>query len=152
MIFVTVGGHPHDNLIREVDRLMQKGEIKEEIIAQIADGKYTPKNIRYFDFKYPLTPYIRTADIIIATEGAGTTFGVLKEGKKLITVIGPITVDNTDIVKYFSQKGYCLWCNQLDDLVKCINKTKRKKFKKYISPPCTIHKEIEKVLNNINYT
>jgi|APSaa5957512576_1039674.scaffolds.fasta_scaffold119837_1 UDP-N-acetylglucosamine transferase subunit ALG13 len=148
MIFVTVGGHPYDNLIREIDRLIETGEIEDEVIAQIADGEYIPKNIEFFDFKYPLTPYYKMADIIIATEGAGTTFEVLNEGKKLITIVGSLTVDNPDIVKYFSQNGYCIWCKELKYIVECVNEAERKKFRKYNSPPCKIHTEIEKFLKN----
>ena len=152
MIFVTVGGHSYDDLIREVDRLVEKGEIQDEVIAQIADGEYMPENIKYFDFQYPLTPYHRMADVVIATEGAGTTFEVLREGKILVTVIGPLTVDNPDIVKYFSQNGYCIWCKDLKYLSKCIMEAKGTRVKKYELPQCRIHKEIEKFLEKISGT
>ena len=56
MIFVTVGTAHYDPLIEELDRLVERGEITEPVIAQIGRGKYIPRNMRYFRFIKSLKP------------------------------------------------------------------------------------------------
>lgn len=51
MIYITVGSHPNgfDELIKIFDSIaFENSSLK--IIAQIANGKYKPKNFEYFDF------------------------------------------------------------------------------------------------------
>ena len=45
MIFVTVGTHEQqfNRLIKEVDRLVEEGIIKEEVFIQIGYSDYDPK-------------------------------------------------------------------------------------------------------------
>lgn len=85
MIFVTVGTDEHDfsRLIKKADSL--KGL---DIVAQIGNTKYTPKNIKHFKFLEPsaLETYYRKADVIITHGGAGSIINSLKNGKIPIVV------------------------------------------------------------------
>ena len=49
MIFVTVGTHEQgvDRLLIELDRLVETGEIKHEVFAQIGYSNYIPKNYEH---------------------------------------------------------------------------------------------------------
>ena len=83
MIFVTVGTHeqPFDRLIRKVDKLKQKGIIKEEVIIQTGFSTYEPKYCRWSK----LLPYqqmvqnVADARIVITHGGARDIIGSTKK-------------------------------------------------------------------------
>jgi len=146
MIFVTVGSvAPFDDLIREVDRLVEKGVIG-DVVAQIGNGTYTPKNAEWFRFKKELTEFYRPAELVITHSGAGTLFEALKEGKKAISVPNPNAVHNPDIIMKFSDGGYILLCPDLNQLEERILQARSWTPKEYKEPPCRIHEEITNYL------
>jgi len=92
MIFITVGAaarNGFDELIKEIDRIKTEKGLKERIICQIGNGDYKPKKCDSFKFKSSIQSYIKKANLIIATGGAGTTFEVLRANKKLISIENP---------------------------------------------------------------
>lgn len=142
MIFVTVGTTEFNNLIERIDEFVVEGKIKEGVIAQIGRGKYIPKKMEYFRYANSLQKYYKSADIVISHEGAGTLFELVTMGKKTIALINPTTVSNPDLINKFSAEGYLLKCRNISELSEMIQKIRRKKLKKYISPKCFIHKKI----------
>ncbi len=52
VIFVTVGSQKFqfDRLLKEIDRLIDEGIIKEEVFAQTGCSNYIPKNFAYKNF------------------------------------------------------------------------------------------------------
>lgn len=147
MIFVTVGSvAPFDELVMEVDRLVEEGLI-EDVIAQIGNGRYIPKNLKWFRFKSSLLEYYRKADLIITHSGAGTIFEIVRLGKKAIALQNPNIVYNPDILIKMSKERYILFCPSIKNLREFINKAKVWTPKKYEPPPCLIHKVIIKYLS-----
>jgi len=146
MIFVTVGSvAPFDDLIREVDRLAEKGVVG-DVVVQIANGTYVPKNAEWFRFKIDLTEFYRPAEFIITHSGAGTLFEILKMGKKAISVPNPKVVHNPDIIMKLSKEGHILLCPELSQLEEKILQVRSWTPKEYKERPCTIHEEIVKYL------
>ena len=90
MIFVTVGTHEQglDRLLIELDRLIETGEIKQEVFAQIGYSKYIPKNYEYKEMlSYDLMDeYVKKSDIVITHGGPGSIFHPLQYGKIPIVV------------------------------------------------------------------
>lgn len=90
MIFVTVGTYLQgfERLIKEMDRIASKFD--EEIIAQIGNSKYIPKNMEYFTFsdenKIKINEYYEKSKIIISHAGAGTILNLFHYKKPLIIV------------------------------------------------------------------
>ena len=90
MIFVTVGTHEQlfDGLIRKVDKLKQKGIIKEEVIIQTGFSTYEPKYCRWSK----LLPYqqmvqnVADARIVITHGGPASFIMPLQIGKTPIVV------------------------------------------------------------------
>ena len=90
MIFVTVGTHeqPFDRLLKCVDKMIDDGIIKEEIICQKGYSTYEPKN--YIAEK--LIPYdqmqenIKKARIVITHGGPASFLDPLKYGKIPVVV------------------------------------------------------------------
>ncbi|HEM5150948.1 TPA: multidrug MFS transporter [Streptococcus suis] len=90
MIFVTVGTHeqPFDRLLKEVDYLVEKGVITEEVFIQTGYSTYIPKNCKWskllsFD---KMNELMEKADIIITHGGPATFMSAIAKGKKPIVV------------------------------------------------------------------
>lgn len=90
MIFVTVGTHeqPFDRLLKEVDELVEKGVITEEVFIQTGYSTYIPKNCKWskllsFD---KMDELMERADIIITHGGPATFMSAIAKGKKPIVV------------------------------------------------------------------
>lgn len=90
MIFVTIGTYLQgfERLIKEMDRIASTFD--EEIIAQIGNSKYIPKNMEYFTFsdenKIKIDEYYEKSKIIISHAGAGTILNLFHYRKPLIVV------------------------------------------------------------------
>jgi beta-1,4-N-acetylglucosaminyltransferase len=146
MIFITVGTTAFDSLIRAVDEISKQN--REEIICQIADGKYFPKNCEYFRFKASLETEIQKADLVICHGGAGTLFNLLKLNKKVIAVPNLIRKDKhqTDLIDELADKNYIISCYELSELKTKIENSKKVSLKKYENPDCGIAEEILKFI------
>jgi beta-1,4-N-acetylglucosaminyltransferase len=146
MIFVTVGSvAPFDDLIREVERLAEKGVLS-DVVAQIGNGMYVPKNAEWFRFQKELTEFYRPAELVITHSGAGTLFEILRAGKKAIAVPNPNVVHNPDIVMKLSNEGHILLCPDIGQLEEKILQARNWTPKEYREPPCRIHEEIAEFL------
>ena len=90
MIFVTLGTQDKEfpRLLEEVDKLIDKGVINEEVIAQIGSTSYNSDKIKTVDYlsRNEVLNYINQADYIITHGGVGTIIDSLNLGKKVIAV------------------------------------------------------------------
>lgn len=77
MIFVTVGTHEQqfNRLVQEIDKLIESGVIKEEVVIQTGYSDYEPRNCVWKKvFPYDeMQKYIERADIVI-THGGPSSF------------------------------------------------------------------------------
>ncbi|MCO4528721.1 Glycosyl transferase CpsG [Streptococcus infantarius subsp. infantarius] len=90
MIFVTVGTHeqPFNRLIKEVDRLVETGIIKDEVFIQTGYSTYEPKFCKWsslisFD---KMNELMQKSDIIISHGGPATFMSAIANSKKPIVV------------------------------------------------------------------
>lgn len=90
MIFVTVGTHeqPFNRLIKEVDRLVETGVIKDDVFIQTGYSTYEPQFCKWsslisFD---KMNELMETSDIIITHGGPATFMSAISNGKKPIVV------------------------------------------------------------------
>ncbi len=149
MILVTVGSvAPFDRLVAEVDQLAGKGAIG-DVVAQIGNGSYIPRNARWFRFEHGLIKYFGEADLVITHNGAGTIFELLALGKKTIAIPNPDTIqmENIDIVKKLSSDGHIILCMDVEGLGKAIERARSWVPKPYAEPPCRIPGIIEEFLS-----
>ena len=86
MIFVTVGTHeqPFNRLIKEVDRLVAEGKIKEKVVIQTGFSTYIPKHCEWY--KMMSFNEMQTARIIITHGGPSSFLEALQYGKVPIVV------------------------------------------------------------------
>lgn len=142
MIFVTVGTTAFDSLIRQVDIIAVESKIK--FVCQIAHGRYTPKHCDFFRFKPSLKDDLRKANIVIAHGGAGTLFELMKMETKVIAVpnLDRIDAHQTDLINALASRNHIMACHKVSNLREALNMVEKVNFSKYISPECTIAKEI----------
>ena len=87
MILVTIGLlYGFDRLIREMDEIA--GRIAEEVIMQIGETAYEPKNAKYFGFasKEEMDRLYEDARVVICHAGVGSILTALEHGKPIIAV------------------------------------------------------------------
>lgn len=85
MIFVTIGTQlPFDRLIKIIDELAP--QLNEEIVAQVYQCGFTPKNIKTIDFLAPdeFNTLFDKARLIISHAGMGTILSALQKDKPII--------------------------------------------------------------------
>lgn len=142
MIFVTVGTTAFESLIKAVDVI--SSQIEENIICQIADGKYTPKNCEYFRFKPTLENEFKNADLVICHGGAGTLFKLLELNKKIISIPNLERLDKhqTDLIDTLSEWNHIISCYELTELKTKILDSNNISLTKYENPECRIAEEI----------
>jgi len=158
MIFITVGMHtqPFDRLLKKVDELLEKGKIKDKIIAQIGHSNYKPKNYEYFNFasEEKMIELMKKAKIVITHAGAGSIITGLKFKKALIVVprrkeFGEHVDDHQlEMTKVFEKERKILACYDVENLDELIKKTKE--FKPTLDDKeLKIVKIVEKFLSQI---
>ena len=90
MILVLLGTQdkPFLRLLKMVSKEIDKGNIKEKVVAQTGYTAFSDKNIESFDFKNKeeIEKLIDKARIIITHAGVGTITECLEKGKKIIVV------------------------------------------------------------------
>lgn len=119
MIFVTVGTTiPFDALIRQVDRFVAKGILKEPVVCQIGTGTYRPRHCRFFTFQPSLDPWYRHASVVVAHGGTGTVLELLRMRKPFVAVANPLAADDHQVqfLSKLESVNSVLWCRDLTEL------------------------------------
>ena len=158
MIFVTLGTQdkPFNRLVKEIDKLVQKGIIKDEVVVQAGCTKIATKNLKMFDIISidDFNQYIKNSDFIIAHAGVGSILDGLKHNKKVIAVArskkyGEIINDHqVQIIDEFVKKGYIIGCKDVDELESALKKIVKFKPQKYISNNTSFVNLIDNYLQN----
>lgn len=142
MIFVTLGTQdkPFPRLIEAVEKQVQLGNIKEEVIVQSGSTKYSPGRLRIVDYM-SADEHIKTlkeARLIITHAGAGTIIQGLENNKIVIAAARKkefgehVNNHQEQLLENFSQSGYVLPLNdfdKLDEVLKQAENFKPKEFK-----------------------
>lgn len=143
MIFVTLGTQKFqlNRLLIQLDELCKKGEIEEEVYAQIGHSDYLPKHYAYTDFlnRDEFEEKVRGCSLVITHSGVGSIITAMQDGKPVI-VFPRLSkykehVDDhqCEIAEAFSKKNYVLLCGENDDLAEMITKAESHRFDRYVS-------------------
>jgi UDP-N-acetylglucosamine transferase subunit ALG13 len=138
MIFVTVGTHeqPFNRLLESIDKLIEKGIIKEKVIMQIGYSTYIPKHAEWFRFKdfNSIKKIMKRAKIVITHGGTGSIFTALNLNKRVIVVprlkkFREHTDDHQlQIVKELEKEKMLIGVYDIDQLEEALKKVKRIKM------------------------
>lgn len=156
MIFVTLGSQKFqfNRLLKEIDVLVEKKIITDEVFAQIGYSDYLPSNYRYKNFlnRDEFAEMQKKADIVITHGGTGAIIGAVKKGKKVIAVprlakYGEHVDDHQiQLVEQFNEKELIYSCNDVQELKTAIEEIRTRKYNDYHSNTAVIINSIEKFL------
>ncbi len=129
-IFVTVGTTKFDALVEFLDKNLDQSY---EVLFQISDGNYIPKNFPYIIYSDAINTLYNEYDYIITHAGAGTIYKLLDLNKKIIVVPNLDRIDQhqTDIADFVDTNGYAISCNDFKDIPHALEVLPKKKFNQY---------------------
>ncbi len=143
MIFITVGSQKFqfNRLLKEIDKLIENGNINEEVVAQIGVSDYLPKNYKYYDFltREQFQNFMKKSDLVITHAGTGAIITALKNDKKVIAIprlskFGEHVDDHQiQLIDEFKELNSIEAVYDIEDLKEAIGIVKNKKYNKYIS-------------------
>ena len=139
MVFVSLGTQDKEfpRLLHLVEDLIDKGIIKEEVIAQIGQTKYESNKIKLVKFlnKEELLNYITKSKYVITHGGVGTILDSLNLNKKVIAVARlkkfkeHVNDHQLEIIREFSKMNLIIdGSNNLCDAIKKIDKFTPNKY------------------------
>ncbi len=158
MILVLLGtqNNSFHRLLEEIQKNIDNGDIKEEVVVQRGYTKFESKDMRMYT-QLPIDEIkklIDEADLVITHGGVGSIVTALEENKKVIAVprlkkySEHVNDHQLDIVKSFDEAGYIIGLNSVEELGQAINKIKEFTPKKYVKNTGNIIKIVEEFIDN----
>ena len=152
MIFITVGTQkfPFDRLLKAIDKLIDSGDINEQVYAQIGSCKYLPTNYsydRYLDID-TFNDCIHRADLVVTHGGTGSIITAMRNHKKIVAVARLARfgehVDNhqLEIIRKFEEMDYIEACRDISELRTAIRRVREKTYRVYGSNTDAYIKEL----------
>ena len=143
MILVTLGTQdkPFNRLLENIDKEIEKGNIKDKVVVQAGHTKYQSNNMEIYDLldRDEFQKLISKCDLLITHGGVGSILSGLKNNKKVIVAprlskYGEHMNDHQiQIVNNFVKEGYILGYYEDDDLGCILKRVKKFSPNKYIS-------------------
>jgi UDP-N-acetylglucosamine transferase subunit ALG13 len=138
MILVLLGtqNNSFHRLLEEIDKNIENGNIKEEVVVQAGYTKYEPvtkkKKMKIFDTipKKELEKLIEKANLVISHGGVGSMVTANQKGKKVIAVPRykkyneHVNDHQIETIKIFESKGYVMLAENVLDLSKVLEKAR----------------------------
>ena len=159
MILVLLGkqNNSFHRLLEEIEKNIEDGTIKEEVVVQAGYTKFESKKMKVFGLvpKEELEKLQQQANLIITHGGVGSIISSIEKGKKVIAVprmheYGEhVNNHQKEIVKDFNDKGYIIGIEKVEDLKQAIIKSKDFEPKKYQPNNEKMLEIIENFIDNI---
>ncbi len=156
MIFVTLGSQKFqfNRMLIEIDKLIDKGKITEEVFAQIGASDYKPKNFKYSDFltQDEFKNYMKNADLVITHAGTGAIVTALKNDKLVIAIprlakYGEHVDDHqVQLIDEFKELNFIEPVYETEQLADALELVRKNKYNKYVSNTRNIIEDIEKFI------
>ncbi len=158
MILVLLGtqNNSFHRLLEEVNRLIENGVIKEEVIVQAGYTQYTSENMKILGLiaKEELEKLQNKADLIITHGGVGSILLSITKNKKVIAVPRlhqyneHVNNHQKQIVELFNEKGYIIGVESVEELEQAIKKVEDFGPKEYQQNHEKMLKVIEDFIEN----
>lgn len=158
MILVMLGtqNNSFHRLLEEIDKLINDGLIKEDVVVQAGYTKYESTNMKIFDFisSDELEKLEQQADCIITHGGVGSIIGSIEKNKKVIAVprlkqYGEHVNDHQlDIVQSFDKLGYIIGITDVSELSDALHKIDIFQPKKYVQNTGRIISIVQDFIDN----
>lgn len=152
MIVILLGTQKYSfhRLLEEVQRCIDNGTIKQEVIVQAGGTQFFSKEMKIFTLieQNELEKLIEKADIIIIHGGVGSIVNGVKLHKKVIAVprykkYGEVANDHqVQIINTFAKEGFIIGLNDVSELESALKEIEN--FK-----PKVLESNTEKIINII---
>ena len=141
MILVTLGTQDKEfpRLIQAVEKQIELGNIKDEVIVQAGSTKYESDKMKIVDY-IPIKEFsslLEQADFIITHAGVGSIIEGLKNNKKVIVVARKkeygehVNNHQEQILENFGEQGYIIPVYNLEDLSEALEKVETFELKEF---------------------
>lgn len=157
MIFITLGSQKFqfNRLLMSIDRLIETGNIEEEVFAQVGYSDYTPQNYKFKKFldRQEFSDIMNQSDIVITHGGTGAIIGALKKKKKVIAVArlskyGEHVDDHQlQLIEQFKDQNLICGLRECDEIGSALNYVRNHEFNTYSSNTSRYIDSIENFLN-----
>lgn len=158
MILVLLGtqNNSFHRLLEEIQKNIDNGNIKEEVIVQKGYTKFESKDMTMYK-KLPIEKVenlIDKADIVITHGGVGSIITAIEKNKKVIAVPRlkkyneHVNDHQLDIIKTFNESGYIIGIDSVEKLEEALKKVKKFQPKQYIKNTGKILEIIENFIEN----
>ena len=157
MILVLLGtqNNSFKRLLEEVQKNIDNGNIKEEVIVQKGYTKFESNDMKMYNHlpTDEIKKLIDKADIVITHGGVGSIIVSIKKGKKVIAVPRlkkykeHINDHQLDIINSFNEMGYIIGIHDVEELGEALNKVKNFTPKKYVQNTGNIVSIVEKFID-----
>ena len=158
MILVTLGtqNNSFHRLLEEVQKNIDNGNIKEEVIVQNGYTKFDSKQMKLIK-EIPQDEFnklIDQANLVITHGGVGSIITAITKGKKVIAIPRlkkyneHVNDHQIEIIDSFNEKGYIIGIHSVEELGKALEKEKNFKPQKYVKNTGNILKLVEDFIDN----
>lgn len=158
MILVLLGtqNNSFHRLLEEVQKNIDNGNIKEEVVVQKGYTKFESKNMTMY-MQLPvdeLKKLIDKADLVITHGGVGSIITAIEENKRVIAVPRlkkykeHVNDHQLDIIKSFDDAGYIIGLEDVENLGDALKKVQDFEPKRYIKNTGNILKIVENFIDN----
>ena len=158
MILVLLGtqNNSFHRLLEEIEKNIDSGNIKEEVVVQKGYTKFESKNMTMYT-QLPvdeLKKLIDKADLIITHGGVGSIITAIEENKRVIAVPRlkkykeHVNDHQLDIIKSFDDAGYIIGLEDVENLGDALKKVQDFEPKRYIKNTGNILKIVENFIDN----
>lgn len=158
MIFITVGSRSFqfERLLKAVDLAIEKGEISDEVFAQVGSSTYQVKNYKTVDFlnHEEFNKKLNECDVVLTHGGTGVIVNAIKLGKRVVAVPRLVqyheVVDDHQIqlVEAFEKLGMVTGCYECDKIGEAIKVSKEKEVMPYVSNTKNIIDSIDAMITS----
>lgn len=157
MILVLLGTQdkPFERLLKQIDKCVEEGIIKDKIIVQAGCTKYSSNNMEIFDLieMDEFDKLIKKADLVITHGGVGSIINSLNKNKLVIATPRlakykeHVNDHQVQIIEKFDEGKHIIGLMDLTKLDEAIEKSKTFKPVKYKSNQNNMIKLVEKLIN-----
>lgn len=158
MILVLLGtqNNSFHRLLEEIQKNIDNGNIKEEVVVQKGYTKFESENMTLYTQLPPdeLKKLIDKADLIITHGGVGSIITAIEKNKKVIAIPRlkkykeHVNDHQLDIIKSFSDAGYIIGLNSVEQLKDALKEVQNFRPKQYIKNTGNILKIVEDFIEN----
>lgn len=159
MIFITLGSQKFqfNRLLEQIDLLIEKGVIKEDVLAQTGASDYKPKHFKYKDFmtQDEFRENMSKSNFVITHAGTGAIITALKFDKKVIAIprlarFGEHVDDHQiQLIDEFKELNFIEPVYEINELENAILTIDSKEYNKYISNTDTIINDIKAYIEGV---